>query len=394
MMKRSIFAAAFLAAALLFANPVRSPAQETVPPAIQLGALEVHPSLMLTEAWKDNVYATADDEKSDFITTISPGLGLKLPFRAHLLTLGAHADIARYADFTDLDTDSFQAAALGEFNIGERVNLKIGDTFLRGYEALVDSPTGDNGRYDTNVASVSVKYAFVDVSQLRLDYSQTTLDYQAKTDARSRAEDQLSAYLYYRVLPNTSAFLEYDFKSVDYDKSTTTLDSDTHSGQLGATWELSAISKGTAKAGFQAKNFNDADTKDYSTWVASVELDHALNDLVHLRMIGARQVNEAKYAGPSYFTTTGLAGELTVWFLDRLAGFAKASINRAEFSDPIVGDTEVRKDNLFSAGLGARYNFNYWLSLEADYTFVNRDSNIGVYSLTENAVALRIKAAL
>jgi hypothetical protein len=34
------------------------------------------------------------------------------------------------------------------------------------------------------------------------------------------------------------------------------------------------------------------------------------------------------------------------------------------------------------------------LSLEADYTFLNRDSNIGAYSLTENAIALRIKAAL
>jgi hypothetical protein len=125
-----------------------------------------------------------------------------------------------------------------------------------------------------------------------------------------------------------------------------------------------------------------------------VELEHALTDTVHLRLVGARQVNEAKYTGPSYYTTTDLAGELTVWFLDRLAGLGKVSVGRTEFSDPIQGDPKVRKDNTISAGLGVRYTFNYWLSLEADYAILNRDSNIGAYSLTENAFTLRIKAAL
>ena len=392
-MKRTIFAAGSLAAALLLAHPAFSPAQENLPPAIQLGAMEVHPYLMLTGTWNDNVYATADNEKSDFITTITPGLGLKLPFRAHQITLGAHAEFARYADFTELDTDSFQADALGEFNIGERLNLKVGDTFLRAYESLLESPTKSSDRYDANIASISAKYSFVDVTQLRLDYVLTTLDYR-DDDARSRTEGRFSAYLYYRVLPKTSAFLEYDYTSEDYDEATSTLDSAANSGQIGAIWEISAISKGTAKVGFQAKKFDDAGIDDYSTWVASVEMTHALSDMVQLHLVGARLVNEAKYAGPSYYTTTGLTGELTVWFLDRLAGIVSASYGRNEFSDPIVGDSEVRKDDRYTAGLGARYNFNTWLSFEAEYTNINRDSNIDKYSATENALSLRVKAAL
>jgi hypothetical protein len=389
-----------LGLALAPAAPARAQALD-LEPALRIGLLEIHPSLALTESWRDNVFATNEATESDAVTTITPALDLKLPIRAHLLSLGAKGDIVRYADFGELDTESFAGYGRAELNIGDRVNLRFGDTFTRAYESLLESPTGVSGRYDANAANVSLRYAFVDVSQLRLDYTYDTWDYQEETDGRDRAEGQLSAYLYFRFLPKTSAFVEYDLRTVAYDDpvltaagGTLTLDSQVHSGYAGASWEISPAITGTAKLGYQKKDFDDAALEDFSTWVASVELDHAISDAVRLKLAGGRRVNETKYTGPSHFTTTGADARLTIHFLDRLRGRLRAGFGRDEFSDPIVGDPEARTDDVSSFGAGLSYNFTSWLSLDADYAHFNRDSNIDVYSATENAFSLRVRAAL
>lgn len=395
-MKRP-FLVSTLAAALLLAHPGLAPAQESpdaAAPRLQLGPMEVHPSLALSETYRDNVYSVNTGKTNDFVLTVTPALGLALPFRTHRLGLYAQAEFASYADHTDLDTDNYLGALDAEFNIGNFVNLKFGDTYRDQYETVSQSPTGKPGRYTQNNPWLSATYAFVDVSKVRLDYAYTVYDYDQETYPRSRGEGLFSAYLYYRVLPRTSLFVEYDNQVVDYDSAAATLDSTSHFGQVGATWEISMITKGTVKAGYQKKDFKAADQKDYETWVALVELTSALTDTLHLKLAGGRQVNEAKYDGPSYYTNTGLTAELTAWFLDRLSGTVKAGYGIDEYNAPIVGDPKARTDNTLSAGLGVKYSFQPWLSLSLGYDYVNRDSNIDSRSAVENAASLQVKAEL
>ena len=57
-----------------------------------------------------------------------------------------------------------------------------------------------------------------------------------------------------------------------------------------------------------------------------------------------------------------------------------------------VGDeTATRLDWIYAAGLGARYEFRRWLSVEVGYAFRMRDSNFSDFDYTENRVLASIQ---
>ena len=151
------------------------------------------------------------------------------------------------------------------------------------------------------------------------------------------------------MLPNTSAFLEFDFKRVAYD-TTTENDNSVHSGLVGATWEITESSKGTAKAGYLAKNYSDAALEDYTTWTAVVDLQHRLTDLATVRVLGKRDVNEGKQIGMRYYTTSGVYVDFSYRFLDRLIGTLEGSYAREEYSDAPSGGSSVRDDTTARPG--------------------------------------------
>jgi hypothetical protein len=234
-----------------------------------------------------------------------------------------------------------------------------------------------------------VKYAFVDVSQIQVAYARTSLDYDDST-YRTRDEDLVSVYLYYRFLPSTSAFLEYDFKSVAYESKSN--DNDVQTGFVGTTWEITEFSKGTAKAGYLSKDYSDPASEDFTTWTASVDLQHRLSDAASMRLIGKRDVNEGKYADVRYYTTTGLFADFSYHFLDRLVGTLEGSYSQDTYSDPQPGETAVREDTTARAGARVDYSFNSWLECSVGYRYLKRDSNYNSDDATVNSVNLTVTA--
>jgi hypothetical protein len=395
-MKMRHFFGTALSLALICSAPAVCLAEEyaqDAPPPLQVGPVIVAPSLALRETYTDNVFATATDTKSDWVLGIAPAVTVRFPFRMHELALDAGADIQTYANYTSENISPWNIAGRGSFLIGDRLSLKVSDNFQRLFETAYDSPTGKVEAYDSNAAAISVKYAFVDVAQAQLDYTHTTVRYDdADQEYRSRDEGVFSAYLYYRVQPRTSTFLEYDYSNFSYLSTGSGSDSDVQSGSVGAIWEYMDKSKGTAKIGFASKNFKDASKKDFSTWTGSLEMRHEITELASVRLSAMRYFNEGKYQGTRYYTTTGALAEFSYKFLDRLVGLANAGYFVDEFSDPNPGDPVTREDKTTKAGVGARYSFKDWLECALRYTYTNRDSNIPHYSAKENAVTFEITA--
>lgn len=357
---------------------------------LQVGPVIVNPALTLKETWRDNVFSTENDTESDFVTSVSPEVVLRFPFRMHELSAGASADFLMYSDNSDLDTETFEFFGRGDFTIGDRVQLKLWDVYLDGEESPLDSPNGTTDPYTSNTAAFSGRYALADVSKVQLDYTRTSLDY-PDSDYRTRNEDLVALYLYYRVMPNTLAFVEYDFKNVAYDDSDF-MDSTSHSGLVGATWEISQGTNGTAKVGYAAKNYAEASLDDYSTWTASVDLKHQLTELASLRLRAMRDVNEPKYVDTRYYTTTGVTATFVYRFLDRLSGSVDAGYGVDTYSNALPGQDSAREDKTARFGVGAKYSFNSWLDFALNYGHTNRDSNIDGADSAENAVSLAVTA--
>ncbi|MFO7667343.1 MAG: outer membrane beta-barrel protein [Desulfobacterales bacterium] len=360
---------------------------------LHFGALEIHPSILLKETYNDNIFATTDKTESDWITTITPGIKLALPFRMHQFDLEYNAVINRYLDFTSENTTGHNAVAKADFKLGSLFGLKLGDTFARGYESRDSSKTGFIEKFDTNAASLSGSYQLANRSKVQLDYTRTTWDFD-KSTFRSRDEDLAAAYLFYRFLPKTSAFVEYNFRNIKYDYSDSDLDNKVNSVFLGLMWDITANTKGTVKGGYNRKDFVAHGVSGVSTWGASIDVDHAFSDYTFMKVVGQRVINEAEVFGTSYYVTTGVFAEVTHKFTYKISGVGRASYGVDDFSNAIPPDTKVRKDRTMLVGVGLKYQFKDWLEFNMDYNYRDRNSNIDFYDVTENTCSVGINFAL
>ncbi len=358
---------------------------------LRLGAIEFHPYLTLRETYSDNIYLTQTDRKHDTITTIMPGLQLQLPYRRHTLTFGSNATINRYTKYDSENVEDWTAYGAGDLNFGSHINLKLSDTYINGHEPRSQTANASIEKYRNNTASGSLTYIMADVSKLQLDYANTDWKFK-NSDFRSRNENQASFYLYYRALAKTSVFAEYEFKNVNFVSNAAGLDNNVHSGLLGLTWELSSRSKGTIKGGYLYKKFDEKVNGDFGTFAASADVSHYFSDYDFFKLTGARGVNESSQLGTRYSVSTGINGEYTHRFLERLSVNLKGSYSNESFSDIAPGDLQLRKDNVMQTGASIQYAFRRWLDCTLEYYWRNKDSNLNYYDSTENNISLALKA--
>lgn len=360
---------------------------------LRYGALEIHPYVSIKETYNDNVFAVATDTKSDWINTITPGIRLELPVRRHLFIAEYNVVINSYSKFSSEDTTDQNARFVADFKLGSLFGLTLRDTYAKGHEPRVSSTSGQIEKFERNAPSVTATYQLADRSKIQLDYTRTSWNFML-SEYRSRNEDLASAYFYYRFMPKTSAFIEYDWKNIRYDQKANGLDSRVNSGFLGLTWEMTASTRGTVKGGYLQKKFDAAGNDDVATWGASADISHAFSDYSLLKLNAIREVNESSALGTRYFITTGAYAEYAHKLTYRVSAIARASYGIDDYSNAIAPDTVARYDKTFLGGVGLKYQMRDWLEFSLDYNYRNRNSNIPVNDLKENAVSLTINFAL
>lgn len=360
---------------------------------LHIGPLEIHPYVSAKETYSNNIYSTVNQEKRDYITITTPGLRLQLPFRAHQLMLDYNAVLTRYAKYDAENSTDHNANGLLDFKLGSLLGLKLQDAYGKNHEPRGASSTGFIERYETNTATASATYQLAEISKVQIDYAKSTWDYK-RSNFRNRDEDVMSGYIYYRFLPKTSAFLEYDHKYVDYDIMSRNLNNNVDSALLGLTWEITERSKGTIKGGYLWKDFALASKKDYQTWTASIDLNYDFSDYTSLMLVGQRQVNEPSLSGTRFLVSTGGYAEFTHKFVEKLSAILHGSYGVDKFSEAVPPATIIRRDKTVTGGGGLNYLMKDWLKFGIDYTHKDKDSNMDASDYEENSYTLSISFAL
>ena len=361
---------------------------------IHVGSLEIHPFVSLTETYDDNIFAAATDTREDWITTTTPGIKLLMPFRMHSFAAEYKAVINNYADYSSEDTTDHHAGVLADFKFGSLIGLKLRDAYVKGHEMRASSAAGEIEKYDKNAASAALSYQFADRFKVEAGYTRTDWDFTRNDNQyRNRQEDLIAAYLYYRFLPKTSAFIEYDFKNVDFEQKLNGLDNKVHSPLLGLTWEISESTKGTVKGGYLQKDFEASGMDGIDTWTASADLNHAFSDYSSLKIVGLRDVNESNAEGARYFVTTGAFAEYTHKLAYKVSAVARGSYGVDDYSNAI-GTDPGRHDRTILGGVGLKYQMRDWLEFALNYNHIDRDSNIDIRDLIDNTYSLTVIFAL
>ncbi len=359
--------------------------------AMRAGSFEITPFIAVTERYTDNVFCTNTDVKSDFSTVITPGIELVFPRfkRNYHIDFLYQGDFERFNTFTSENADNHKVQGLFDvaFPVGMELHLK--DLFLRTHDPRGVNISPELDFYKSNLFSASAAYSFADRFKVQADYNNYVLDYEAeRNNFRNRTDNSLAGYIYYRFMPKTSAFVEYEYVITDFRESDD-LDNKQYNIYGGITWEVTGKTKGTVKGGYGKTDFNDPTVEGFKSWIMGVAIDHNFTSRHSIKITGSRSMNDTNFLGANFFVTTTLSAE----YLQRLTGKISAKANVGYSIDSYRGEIP-RDDHTWQAGAGLVYEFKRWLLTEAGYSYTNRNSNIDDFTYENNTVFFRVTGRL
>ena len=357
--------------------------------ALRTGDLEVHPYLWLTEAYTDNVLNSNTDVQSDFLTVITPGIRLILPMvqKRYHLDLQAQADFALYNKFTSQNSTSYMAMGKFDGQLPSGIKLNIYEMFRRGFDAPGVNLNPEIEYYYENALSGSLGYDLSKRFSARVDYTNHFLSYDNdQFNYRNESDNTVAAYLFYRIMPKTSLFVEYQYVKFNYDSSAQDNNSENYV-YGGVTWDITAKSTGRVQAGYQTKKYDNSSLGKYNEFAFDVSIDHNFDPKNSLKLLASRRTHETNMQGTLFYITTGFLAQ----YYHRITGKITARGDVGYGQDKYYGGIP-RTDNTWQAAVWLFYQMKKWLRFELGYNYTNRNSTIDEFSYKNNTFYLKLNA--
>ncbi len=379
---------------------------------LKAGPLEIHPFLGVTETYGDNIYRSygGKPKESDWVTTASPGVQLRLPVQRHSLQLDYRADVNIFVKNTETNFVNQNAAAAVNLAFAGGLNIIVSDSFAdaviprKGKEVPGVSGSSDPFRampYDSNNFTTRAIYRFLDRWSAEVRYSNDDFRYKHFYDEGGTSNrNNFGGTLYYKLTPRTDALLDYTYSITDY-KTSDSFDNKTHSAYLGLSFDPTAKLRGYIKLGFAEKVYDqDLPTrkKTFTTFSALSSLSWTISPHNILSLIGTRLILEDLQTNAPYtYTDVNLGYRYLLTVYEKLNLNANVGYGTLQFQQPTADIDNVfktRDDKRIYGGAGIGYIPQPWLSFNLGYMYIRNSSNFINYDFTENKVFLNATIAL
>lgn len=380
----------------------------------------IHPYLAIGEFYTDNFFESDSDRQSEFVTRITPGIWVSLPaspyqlvrlntlnvapgglelsrFRSkgktRLQAYGSYqADILLHNHFDEEDQVNQNAEGFFRYNFRGGLSVELLDIYELEHDTAGSGPTSSLDKFTSNLFETSVGYDISSKTKLEVEYAWYTLGYDDDASQfRDRDDHRISGRAFYRFLPKTSALLEYNLISLDYDENVLS-DSDEHQVYLGLEWRQTIKSQWRAMLGYGEKDFDDSARSDVDNFLTEIQFRHRFTSKTYADLRGTRRTNETDSLGADYI----LSHKIQLRYYQRISAKLLASANLYYRNDDYKGSGSLgdRSDNYYGAGLDLKYRLTRWLSLAGGYSFLQRNSNIQPSDYDKNSVYLNLVFSL
>jgi hypothetical protein len=391
-------------------NPLRRPIfQEFMTgPGVKAGPVWLHPSLGVAQGYTDNVFRTKTDRRSDYLTTIAPGLQALLPLgsKQHSLLLNYRAGQFLYKNFSENNAFTQDAQGHVSLNFPSGLTMDLQGGRLDGFDqrgSALDIQTRDITRWRIMSLMSRIGYsgprAGISLSSSYQDWHYKNNDQAPRRDRKSaNAALTLSA----NVTPSTSALLGFNIGNHTYDTNKQ-LDSFSYGVFSGFRLAEGRRLSGEFSIGYTILNFDRAPVEqppgsDLSDggdqqkfisiqgnlfWNPTSRLSISASPFRRIRQAGF----QSGFTGTSTFLETGILISGRQTLTDRTALRGQFAWIQSDFD-------EGRKDNQFRWRMGLEYRTMKWLGFRLDYVFDKRNSNEDFATFYSNSAILSVEVLL
>ncbi|UAW98034.1 outer membrane beta-barrel protein [Halopseudomonas nanhaiensis] len=390
-----------LAASLVSSVSAYAVADE--PRSINLRGFELTPTLLVGESYDDNYRGLDRDERASWITSIEPSLLLSAETRnaGYQLRYTVSSDI--YHDDSDAtNTDHILGLkSIMELTSRHRVSWNLGYSRIEntinddrtipddgGVEELLERRF-ENERFDRAVAGAGYTFgARTAPNQLEFGAEYQRLRYRDDfNEDQDRDTLALGTTWFHRLGARTRTLVELRHADHSYEQSTSDRDSTNLAALLGATWEATAKTTGTVKAGAERKDFDSDNRNDYTSPMWEVGVVWAPRTYSKFDLTSRRAFDEGDDGASTVqdvSTVLNWTHEWNPWISSEL---------EYRMADREYKATE-REDDIRAYGVGLTYSPDRWIDFTLGYRFVENDSNVAIASYDRNVYMLTVDMSL
>lgn len=371
---------------------------------VRLGAVNVFSQLGLSTDWDDNVFAVPKDgisvgdqtvgRESDFIFVLTPQVSVESNTQRHAFFFNGEAAIGRYATFSSQDFNDWALETGGRWDVTRTffINGAIG------YDSGHESATDPDRRTLVQTTLVNILRGNVALNKrwqrsfLRFNTWATSTKYEDVefagvnlNEGRDVNRINNALRLGYRAGRDYDVFVELRRSQADFDNTPTrNRDQQSWGARLGTAVDIDRLVEGEFAAGIERTTFDDGETPDEIAFSFEGGLDWQLTPTTVAAVAASQSVEPSSNVNTSGSLDTEVSLLLSRSLSRRLVVSADAGYEREDFLN------SNRLDQTYTAGLGAQYSVNRYLSLRAAYDFETRNSTVAVREFARNLISFSV----
>jgi hypothetical protein len=389
---------------------------------------EFTPRISVGQEFDDNIYLDNTDEKSDYITTASPGFNLKISSLKNFLTLDYSPTWVWYNDYDENDTVRHTGSLHFSEDITQHLRFSLSDTYTQSEQPIetaehIEGIRNTRNTYKRNNGSASIDYQFGSKNNISIGYAHSLLENEDITLNDGKIQNPSLAISYWVNVKN-SLELTYNFTDAAFSRDDNLDAEDDYTGNatgINYTYFFTPHKWGSMRYRFTNRNF-DGLTEDYSVHEGSLGFGYEVSNDLSLTVEGGifNQVNTEsddeigynytvslinnfrrgsfRLAGSGgwdeYYLEAERRGFVRFWSADTrieyllmkyLSVHAGAAYRHNKFKDE-------RRWRILRGSFGFNLDFLRWFSLSLDYKYVQQDDDVDLEDFKDNRIMLSLTA--
>jgi hypothetical protein len=315
-------------------------------------------------------------EEGDSAVVVTPQAGYKRFIGRHSAEVNVATQFTRFEDLTDEDTETYTIKGLTNLDITQILDLDLFAAFTDATEPRGGSGTRLIQDREPDEVEISSYGGVVTVGrragrmQVAVGADRSQWRYQNNQQQfRDRDDDRVHGRVYYNIGPRSSVFVGAALTDIGFiNRGTVNPDSEELAYEVGGRWDVTAKTTGQVSVGQTEKDFDDPARDDTDTTTLAGRLSWTPRDRTTLSVYGSRQFEESTSAADNFYISELIGISIHQSLGSRFNVFAYVNQTDDEFDSG-------RRDEILDYGVGLDYSLRRWLSVGAQYSVIERDSN-------------------
>ena len=372
---------------------------------VKFGSFLMFPNITLKQGYNDNVLATQNNTRSDFVTVFAPELLIQKQFGRHNALLELKNETIRYWDETDENVENYSALFQANLEAKRGIDIPISLEYRNGFldrrdqrRASVNQLTVKPLQNTSFQAETGLIYKpnrlllslLGNYRQGRLENERTFAGNTLIRDNRDVDAVGFIGRAAYDVSTGFAPFIEATYQQEDFINEragANSRDNDLFRVLLGSSFDYRGLLTGYLGVGYDMREYSDSNVDD--TDALSIDGNIVWNPTAKTRVslnLSRATFEDNQIAAGLTETVIGLEGRHEIMRDTFARAFVK--YDEDEF------DSINRTDETTNIGGELLYIIGPHLQIGADYTYTHRDSTVNGLGLDNSVVFLRAKLAL